>query len=288
MESMTGYAFLEKNTEQFSFSIELKSLNSKYLECFINLPRILRNEENEIDGILKKRFGRGKLELNIEVYDWVSTKPVNLNRDLLRKYYRELQALSRELKTQREVSLERLLVLEGVVMREKSTLSARSRTDLYQSLNKVIDTAIKMRKKEGAGTGKDIQASLGAIKANAAKIKALSNGVSKALYLKLKSKIEALAASGVDEHRLYTEVAILADKQDINEELVRLGEHLVRFRQIMVSGGQMGKQLDFLCQEIFREVNTIASKSNSSEISHLVVDTKTQIDKIREQCRNVV
>ena len=92
MESMTGYAFIEKNTQQFSFSIELKSLNSKYLESYINLPRILRNDENEFDSMLKNRFGRGKLELSIELYDWSETRPVSINRELLKKYYSEVVA----------------------------------------------------------------------------------------------------------------------------------------------------------------------------------------------------
>ncbi len=285
---MTGYAFLENNTEQFSYSIELKSLNSKYLECFINLPRILRNEENEIDGILKSRFGRGKLELNIELYDWVSTRPVNINRDLLKKYYKEMKKTALELKTDDPIALDRLLVLEGVVMKEKSILTARSRADIFKSLTRVIGQTIKMRRQEGTATRKDILVSLGAITVSSVRIRALSREVSRGLFEKLKKKIEALVDKSIDETRLYTEIAILAEKQDINEELMRLNDHIQKFKQIMSSKGQLGKQLDFLCQEMFREINTIGSKSNNSEIAHLVVDMKNHIDKIREQCRNVV
>ncbi len=134
MESMTGYAFIEKSTGQFSFSIELKSLNSKYIETFINLPRVLRNDENEIDGMLKKRFGRGKLELSIDIYDWTSTRAVAINRDLLKKYYSEIKKAAKELKIADQFSIDSLLTLEGVVQKEKSVLSEKSRADVFSTI----------------------------------------------------------------------------------------------------------------------------------------------------------
>lgn len=288
MESMTGYAFIEKNTQQFSFSIELKSLNSKYLESYINLPRILRNDENEFDSMLKNRFGRGKLELSIELYDWSETRPVSINRELLKKYYSEVVAVTKSLKIENSFSIDALLTLDGVIQKEKSILSEKSRADIMAALNMVIDRTIKMRRREGSATAKDLRACLAVIAKRLAGIEALSKDVSQALFARLKKSVESLANARVDDVRLYTEIAILADKQDINEEIVRLKDHMKKFRQVMDEEGQVGKQLDFLAQEMFREINTISSKSNNSEISHLAVDIKNNIDKIREQCRNII
>jgi uncharacterized protein (TIGR00255 family) len=288
MESMTGYAFIEKRTEQFSFSIELKSLNSKYLETNLNLPRVLRAEENEIEAMLKNKFSRGKLELNVDIYDWSAARPVSINRKLLKRYYMEIKNAAGELGIDAPFSIDALLSLDGVLQKEKSLISDRSRRDIYAALETVAEKAIKMRRKEGASTARDIMKSLSAVSRSMKRIEDMAGNVSKMLYGRLKKSIESLAESRVDDVRLYTEVAILADKQDINEEIVRLMDHVGKMKQVLAEKGQAGKRLDFLAQEMFREITTISSKSNSSEISHLVVDIKNQIDKIREQSRNIV
>ncbi len=288
MESMTGYAFIEKNNDQFSYSMELKSLNSKYLETYINLPRILRNDENDFDAVLKKSFGRGKIELSIDVYDMVLPRPVSINRELLKRYYGELARTARELKITNHFSIDALLSLDGVVQKERAAISAKSRADLFRTLATVIKRNKQMRSREGISTARDIQNSLRVVAARLGRIEALAGAVAGSLYEKLKERIESLAGGRVDDMRLYAEIAVLADRQDINEEIVRLRDHMNKARMLMREKDQIGKRLDFVAQEMFREINTIAAKSNSSEISHLAVDIKNQIDKIREQSRNIV
>ncbi len=288
MESMTGYAFLEKSTEQFSFSVEIKSLNSKYLEVFVNLPKILRNDENEIIKLVKSRISRGKIELTIDIYDWNNSRPLSLNRDMIGKYYAEITGIQKELGIVNSVSMDSILGLEGITTRERSALSKRSRKDIDQTIETVISRTIEMRKKEGAVTKKDIISALTDISGDTAKIK----GLSKKVYLEkrenLRGRLESILKGVGDNTRIYSEIALLTDKLDINEELVRLGDHLKKFKVLLKESGQIGRKLDFLAQELFREINTIASKSSSSEISHLVVNVKNNIDKIREQCRNIV
>jgi uncharacterized protein (TIGR00255 family) len=147
---------------------------------------------------------------------------------------------------------------------------------------------LEMRRKEGNAIKLDVQKSLAEISNCARRIKTLSRGISKNLYQKLKANIDSLTQGNVDNVRLYTEIAILADKMDINEEIIRLNDHLKKFKTTLQDKGQIGKKLDFLAQEMFREINTVSSKSASSEISHLVVEVKNNIDKIREHCRNIV
>lgn len=288
MESMTGYAFIEASTDQFSYSVEIKSLNSKYLEVYVNLPKILRNEENEYISILKKNFNRGKIELNIDIFDWNNVKPVALNKELIIKYYNELKEIHKVLKIQDPLRFESILTLEGITQRERSNLSDKSSKDILKNIGVVIKKTREMRKKEGAVTKKDILQSLDQITRDTAGIKALAGTIINEKKENLKKKLLTITDGTIDHSRIYSEIAILADKLDINEELVRLGDHLKKFKSTMSEKDQMGRKLDFISQELFREINTIASKSNSSEISHLVVNVKNHIDKVREQCRNIV
>jgi len=288
MESMTGYAFIEASTDQFSYSVEIKSLNSKYLEVYVNLPKILRNEENEYINILKKNFNRGKIELNIDIFDWSNVKPVALNKELITKYYNELKELHKKLKIEDPLRFESILSLEGITQRERSNLSAKSSKDILKNIGIVIKKTGEMRKKEGAVTKKDILQSLEQISKDTGVIKSLSGNIINDKKDNLKKKLLTITDGTIDNTRIYSEIAILADKLDINEELVRLGDHLKKFKSTMNEKDQMGRKLDFISQELFREINTIASKSNSSEISHLVVNVKNHIDRVREQCRNIV
>ena len=287
MESMTGYAVVEKSTEQFSFSVEIKSVNSKYVETYINLPRMMKDDEYEIELLLKKRYSRGKVELSIDIHDWLESRPVTINRELLRKYYREVAAVVTELAAKERFSIDALLSLEGVVQKERSTLSEKSRADIFAGIEQAMDRHIRMRLREGAATRKDLLKSLSTLSRSLSRIEKLSRNVSRAMYEKLRASLERLMEARPEDTRLYTEVAILADKQDINEEVQRLRDHIDKFKQLADSDGQTGKQLDFLAQEMFREINTISSKSASSEIAHLVVEIKNSIDKIREHCRNI-
>ena len=288
MESMTGYAFLESSADQFSYSVEIKSLNSKYLEVFVNLPRILRNEENEYINIIKKNFYRGKIELTVEIFEWSNTKPVSLNSELIKKYYKELGEIHKSLKIQEPLKFESILGLEGITQREKSGLTAKSKKSISKTMSSVIKKTIEMRKKEGEVIKKDVLMSLDQISSDSEKIRKLAGKTLLEKKDSLKKKLIDITDGSIDNTRLNSEIAILADKLDINEEIVRLNDHLKKFRSMLNDKDQKGRKLDFISQEIFREINTVASKSNSSEISHLVVNVKNHIDKVREHCRNIV
>jgi uncharacterized protein (TIGR00255 family) len=288
MESMTGYAFLEKSTDQFSYSVELKSLNSRYLEIFVNLPKILNNEENELHNLLKQRFGRGKLELNVDIFDWTVTKPISINADMIKKYYRQLLHIHRELGVAEPFRFESVLAMDGISHRERSLISRTSRNAIFDSIDRAIDMALEMRRKEGVAVRKDLSTLISAIAKQLALIRSLSGKNTNDKREMLKKRIENGTGSKVDDVRLYAEITILADKLDINEEIIRFKDHIKKFNSMIKSDGQVGKKLDFLAQEMFREVNTIGSKSNSSEISHTVVDIKNHIEMIREHCRNIV
>lgn len=288
MESMTGYGVKEKQGRQFSFSIELKSLNSKYVETHINIPKFLKSEENIFQDILKKNFSRGKLELNIDVFGWQEKKSSILNGKLLESYYKELLDLKKDLKIETDTSLESLLTLDGILKKDRVEISKSSLKEINEVIKEVVKKTVEMRKKEGVSVKKDIINSLSFISKSVTKIKKLSKDVVVKKKESLLSKIQKISDVKIDNSRIMTEIAIMSDKLDVNEEIVRLTDHLKKFKEIIKESGQIGRKLDFLGQELFREINTIASKSSNSEISHIVVDVKNHIDKIREQCRNIV
>ena len=157
MESMTGYAFIEDSNEQFSYSIELKTLNSKYLEIHTDLSKMLQKEENEIKQIIKKKITRGKAVLNIDIFDWVKSKDVIIDRDLLEKYHNELKSIENDLKTEGYFSGDILFSLDNIIRREKAKLTEKSRKQIFNSVKKAVDVTINMRYKEGEATKKDIQ-----------------------------------------------------------------------------------------------------------------------------------
>ncbi len=287
MESMTGYAFVEKSTDQFSYSVEIKSVNSRYLEIYVNMPRILRSEEGDLKAIIKKYLPRGKVELNIELFDWSDTRPISLNGELVERYFRELQKIQKKLKLDRPAGLDSILGLDGITQRERSVLSSRSRGDIRKTVVQAARQAIEMRRGEGQAIRKDVDSLIGDMELKLRKIRDISATVVSDRMDALRERIAKLAATGVDDPRLITEAAIIADRLDINEEIVRFEDHIKKFRATMKMTDQIGKKLDFLAQEIFRETNTIGSKANSSAVSHLVVDIKNSIEKIREHCRNV-
>ncbi len=288
MESMTGYSFIEKSNEQFSYAVELKSLNSRYLEINLNLPRILRNEESNFNNVIREYFSRGKIDLTIDILEWNTRKNISLNSELITKYYRELKKIHESLGLDEELRFESVLSLDGITQRVATHISEKTMGQMMVSLKQVIGKTIQMRKREGQIIRKDITNSLNFIKNEASRIKKIVGKIAIEKKSKLKNRLETLAGNSIDDNRLYSEIAILADKLDINEELVRLNDHLVKFRNTLSQGHQIGRKLDFLAQEIFREANTIGSKSNSSDVSHHVVEIKNHIDKMREHCRNIV
>lgn len=288
MQSMTAYSSIESSTDQFSYSVGIKSLNSRYLEVFANLHKILRDEENDFIQILKNNFSRGKIELSIDIYDWVIQRSISINTEVLKKYYSEIESVRSRIGASNPLSFDALLGMDGVINRERTVISEKSRNDIYKTLTLAIKKNIEMRKNEGDAIRIDIEKSLSEISNYAGEIKRLLKDISKTMFQKLKQRLEELVKSSVEDVRLFTEVAILADKMDINEELVRLNDHIKKFKACMKERDQIGKRLDFLAQEMFREINTISSKSNSSQIAHIVVEVKNHVEKIREHCRNVV
>ncbi|MDA3901759.1 MAG: YicC family protein [Spirochaetes bacterium] len=288
MESMTGYASLEGKTSQFSFSIEVKTLNTKFLEVYINVPRFLRHEEATYSSAVKEYMSRGKVEVSIDVFDWSEDRQISINSDLIKSYFKQLSSAEKVLPEDRRFSLDTILSFDGVVTKGRTSLSSDSQKKIEKALHKALASAVKMRQQEGKSIERDVLGSLKAIVSNVSHISKLTKNSAAEQFNKLKDRVSSLVNADMDTQRLYTEFALITDRLDISEELSRLKDHIAKFKQTCTLNEAIGKKLDFISQEMFREINTIASKSNRSDVAHAVVDVKNLIDKIREQCRNVV
>lgn len=292
LRSMTTFAKVEKSGPDWSLGLELKSVNSRYFDFYMRAPREFAPLEDKIRRFLKKRLIRGRVELFIQ-YESFSDKPVVFepNIGMARGYLEAVQRLGTELGLEPDIKMADLLTLlrDAISAREDQVDSQILWERLQGPLEELVNAALVMAKKEGQATEKDILERLKHIEELVEKIEARAKENLQEQHNKMKERIVTrLKDLQLDEQRLLQEAAILADRLDINEELVRLKSHINQFYKYLKMDEQIGRKLDFLLQEIFREANTITSKSSDFTISHLVVEIKSEIEKIREQLQNIV
>lgn len=289
--SMTGFHCAKKDSPWGTLTVELSSVNSRYLEIAVRTDRELSSFEPLIQNDLRGRLAHGKVVARAEMR-WASAlMRERLNGDVLRDYYREIQELQGELGGP-VPAVTSLLCLPGVT--ETSSLMDRTsgevQTALFELLNQCADGLIKMRAVEGEALERDIMQNLEEYDRLLGKIDARWQSISPQFFDDYRAKItKTIAQLGyeADPARLAQELVILSDKWDISEELTRSSSHTSQFRTLLKTGGPVGRKLDFLVQEMNREINTMGSKSASTELRWLVVDGKTLLERIREQIQNV-
>ncbi len=289
--SMTGFNRIRQEFPWGTLTMEISSVNSRYLEITVRTDRALSGFEASFQNTLRSRLSRGKVLLRAEV-KWAASRADNcLNEDVLRDYYRKMQ------KIQREVggpvpSITSLLSLPGVT--QASSLIEENSDEIgpaaTEVLEKCISAFVAMRGVEGEALSADVLKNLSEyndlLKNLAAKWQKISSEVFEAYREKITKNIAQLGYEA-DPARLAQELVYLADKWDISEELTRSESHVAQFEALVKNGGTVGRKLDFLVQEMNREINTIGSKSASTELRWLVVDGKTLLERIREQIQNV-
>ncbi|TNF54531.1 YicC family protein [bacterium] len=280
IQSMTGYG----RGEDGNIRIETRSSNQRSLDIRINIPSYLYSLEPEIRKIVKEKFHRGRIEIFILKAEEEAAR-VTINKSLAREYYHALLSLKEELSISEDIGINLLAQQKEIFSTEEQEIDA---TGFYRALHKALDDLRKMRTDEGQVLADDIfrrlevlSGSLEAIEEKRAEFNAHARS---ALIEKLKSILDN---APIEEPRIIQEAAILVERSDITEEIVRIKSHLQHAREILESGGVIGKKIDFLTQELHREVNTIGSKAASSGISILVVEMKHEIEKIREQVQNI-
>ncbi|MBP7174849.1 MAG: YicC family protein [Thermoclostridium sp.] len=290
IRSMTGYGHYEYQNEEIRMSIEIKTVNHRYCDVYIRLPRQLGCFEDKVRSLITSRVSRGKIDVFI---NWENIgegkKDVILDEGLARAYCQAMSKISQSLGLREDISATSLARFPEILRVEKKEEdSEQIWAVLEQAVNEAVNNLLTMREAEGEKLKKSLLDICGSVEVYRQKIMERAPHVVAEYREKLSARIRELMDNNtIDEMRIAMEVAMFADKASINEELVRLKSHLDQFGQIVSMDGPIGKKLDFLLQEMNREVNTIGSKANDLEITRNVVELKSEIEKIREQIQNI-
>jgi len=290
VKSMTGYGRSEKITSDYKCTVEIKSVNHRYLDLSIKLPRKLNVFEGEIREVLRDYIQRGKVDVYITYEDYCK-EGVNIkyNSALAGKYINFLREMSEEFDIDDDVRVSTISRMpEVLVIEDESFDEDETWKNVKESLQEACDAFVVSRIKEGENLKTDLLKKLDDMSKNVAFIEERAPKVVEDYKTKLTNKIkEVLEDKQIDESRILTEVCIYSDKVCVDEEMVRLKSHIEAVKDSLEKGGAIGKRLDFLAQELNREANTTLSKSSDLDITNVAITIKTEIEKIREQIQNI-
>jgi len=280
LQSMTGFGSAEHDL----FTVEIRSVNHRYLDAFFRMPHYLNKYEIELRKRLKERFARGRFEVNISVSPEKGSD-IRINDAFVAGLLEALSEIKERYAVEGSVTLDLLAGFRDILVTEEPPVDD-------DALLKVFDEAVerlgRMREAEGDNIRKNLLEMLGTVEGHVEHIVGESAGLVTRMRDRLAKRLKDLADTAqMDEGRVMQEVAMLAERADISEELDRLKSHIKQFREIIARGGVVGRKLDFLLQEFFREANTIASKTSEHDIVSTVIDMKNEIEKLREQVQNI-
>jgi len=292
IQSMTGFGQADINRKDISIHIEIKSLNNRYTDINVRLPRRFTQYEEELREVARKTLIRGKIDIFVTIDEKNSTlQTLKINRGGVKQYLNVLRDLQRNIGHSEEINLEHLLFLDDIFqVEEKAEIKERYWKFVKTGVEQAIRDVQKSRRKEGRALETDLRKRVKSLKRALLKVESISAKRSEEVYQKLRQRIATLLQDEerISAERLEMEIAIIADKADISEECTRLQNHIENFFETLKKGDESGKRLDFIIQEMNRETNTIGSKGNNYFISHLVVQMKEEIERMREQVRNVM
>ena len=290
IKSMTGYGRAVETVNGREFTVELRSVNNRYLDCTVKLPRSLSFAEDAVKQAIKASVSRGKVDVYITMRsENTDDTKISLNTAVVEGYLAAMRQMVESYGVRDDISVSTLSRMNDVFTVEKPEVDEEQlKADMMSVLDKALAGYDAMRCTEGAALDKDLRSRGETILELVSQVEA-GNGQTvidyrTRLYNKLK---EVLASTTIDESRILTEAAIFADKVAVDEETVRLRSHLQQMNTMLTSGGAVGRKLDFLLQEMNREANTIGSKCTDVKLARIVVDIKAELEKIREQTQNI-
>lgn len=291
IKSMTGFARSEKAGENIEVVTEMRSYNSKNLDVNLRIPHDYLSLEEKIKRVISDRISRGRIEIRIEIKNNASNvREFEIDEGKATAYYNALMRLKNILKIDSGISLDIISGAEGVINPARVVKNIEVEWPLIEdSLEDVMCRLDEMRKKEGEFIAGDFILRFGDIEKSLSRIENESRDLPQYYKERLKERISLLAGDTVelDAGRIAQEAAFLADRCDISEEIVRAKSHIIQFNNIMNSDEPAGRKLNFLLQELNREFNTMGSKTEKTLVSHIIVDVKSEIEKIREQVQNI-
>ncbi|MBS1510910.1 MAG: YicC family protein [Bacteroidetes bacterium] len=290
LKSMTGFGSAEQTFNEKTFLVEIKALNGKQLELQLKLPALLRPYEFEIRNILQEHLGRGTIDCFINIKQNGTTKPVNINTDLIKAYYKQIEVLAAELKIDTNSVLSALLRLPEVVTPANDVLAENDFAEFKKVLITALNNLNQHRVEEGSGLEKDLRERIENIKEQEEAILKLEPLRKERIVDEIKQLLEKyVGKENIDNNRMEQELIYYMEKIDIHEEQIRLRQHCEYFKTILAETEEgKGKKLSFILQEIGREINTTGSKAYDADIQKCVVKMKDELEKAKEQVLNVL
>jgi uncharacterized protein (TIGR00255 family) len=292
IHSMTGFGEAKGKFEKVTYSVEIKTLNNRYLKTMIKLPESASFLEKHIERLLRENLARGTVNYTLRIKDASAGTLLELDEAALRNCLRRLQAIASSSGDRYTIEVTRLLDLPGIAqsMPADEAAAEHLRQRILAVSTEALNKLKRMRGAEGTALAADMKNNCDLIRENLTLVRQQGDAVLKHYRQKLKARVDALLADGsikLDEDTLTREIALYADRSDISEEITRLHSHLEQFIQVIDSDSQAGRKLEFISQEMLREANTIASKALDENIGRWVVDMKCRIDRLKEQAANV-
>lgn len=280
VQSMTGFGSAEKN----GCRVEVRSINHRFLDVFMRTPPYLSQLEIPFRNLLKECFARGKFDITITIPEHASAELI-VNTDLVRKIMESFRKLQEELSIKGEIEVNTLVGLHDMFIETSEKYDVGAVTEVF---TRALDDLLRMRTREGEALAAELLGMAGSLQLMNERVKGACAGSVSAMTEKFNERLKVvLDGREIDANRILQEAAIIAAKMDISEEVARIESHIKQFKEIVLKGGIIGRKLDFLLQELNREVNTIASKSADYDLSILTVDMKTEIEKMKEQVQNI-
>ena len=290
IKSMTGYGRVETSGQDRNIVVEVKSVNHRFLEISLRMPQALFPLELEFKKKIGEKVKRGRIEIFIRLEAQSTNAPgAIINLEIARNYFAALQRLKDEFGLTEEIGLKTLVGFRDIFSQPAETeISPDVLKQIADALEEALNMLVRMRQEEGVAIYQDMEQRLDFIRGILETINARSPQVIIEYQRRLTERIKELTAGCViDESRLVQEAAILAEKSDITEEIVRMHSHIGQFVALLQSAEAEGKKIDFLLQEMNREINTIGSKSNDAEIARQVIEAKSELSRLREQAQNI-
>lgn len=288
ISSMTGFGRGEGELEGLRFSVEIRSVNHRYRDILSRMPREFNPLEEKMKQVISRQVSRGRLEVSVSVRETSEReKKVEVNLPLARGYYRALNELKGKLQLEEDITLQLITGFQDVLVVEKEDV-LRYWPALGEALSTALQGLISMRRQEGENLTQDLLSRIDKIEVILEEIKERAPQVVEGYRIRLQERLKDLCPDlEIEESRFLMECTLFAERSDIHEEIVRMSSHLEAFRRTLNEGGAVGRKMDFLVQELNRETNTIGSKANDYQLSHRVVDIKSELEKIREQVQNI-
>ena len=290
IKSMTGYGKSTLEINSRKYQVEIKSLNHRYLDISIRMPKQLSYLEETIKQQISSKISRGKIDVFIS---WennsIEGRTIKINTALAKAYIEELRKLAEEENLSDNIEVNDIARYPDVLIVQENQEDETIKNEIIEVVNKAVNNLVEMKQNEGIKIAEDLQKRLDYIQEKVNKVKEFSTGLINEYIVKLEERIKELLPNNqeIDKNRLMQEVVIYADKCSIEEEVTRLNSHIGQFKEFLKSDEAVGKKLDFIIQEMNRETNTIGSKSNNLNITNGVIDMKTEIENLREQVQNI-